>query len=548
MIVTLLSWIYIFVICFLCGLTVLSVLERFFKFSTDSPDVVLVTGICFSTVYAEVWSIFGPVSLLPNVVLMVLALVSAVLNRLRLKEYFSEVKNSRGFLIRTILAAIFFSALSSEIPSDYDTYLYHAQSIAWIEKFGCVLGQANLHNRFGYNSAFMCLQALFSLSFAGRSLHQMNGFLSLFMTVFAVESLLSKKGKESEAKDIVCFSALFYILFMIPSISSPGSDMMTMLLLLYLFAKWADLNRKGIRIGVSYGYLAMLALFLSTVKLSAAPVFLLAVYPVYLLIREKRVSDIAKFICLGTVIVIPFIIRNVIISGYLLYPMESIDLFNVDWKVPAGVAVTDRNDITAFGRAVNDIEGPVKLTGWIQIWFRNLEFIPRLLFCVAVFSLCVFAVVLLRQLLKKEQYEKKSLFTALVSAVTFFYWFLTAPTMRYGIVIVLLLSALVFGLYISGEGRKAYIVFMEICALVILLSYSGEYLRKNINLVFPEDYASFECREVVLTKDGAEVTIYTPVEGDRAGIDVFPATPEINPDYTELRGKSMKDGFRAIKQ
>ena len=525
-----------------------SVLERLFKFSTDSPDAVLVTGICFATVYAGIWSIFGPVSLLPNVVLMILALVSAAFNRLRLKEYFSEVKNSRGFFIRVVLAAIFFAALSSDIPSDYDTYLYHAQSIAWIEKYGCVLGQANLHNRFGYNSAFMCLQALFSLSFAGRSLHQMNGFISLFMTVFVIESLISKKEKEFEARDIIGFSALFYIIFMLPSISSPGSDMMTMLLLLYLFAKWTELNRKGIRIGVVYGYLAMLALFLCTVKLSAAPVFLLAVYPVYLLIKEKRVSDILKFVCLGIVIVMPFIVRNVIISGYLLYPMESIDLFDVDWKVPAGVVITDRNDITAFGRAVNNIEGPVKLTGWIQIWFRNLEFIPRLLFCVAVFSMCIFVLVLLRQLLKKEQYEKKSLYTALVSAVTFFYWFFTAPTMRYGIVIVLLLSALVLGLYAGGEGRKAYVFFMGICGLVLLLSYSQEYLRKNINLVFPEDYASFECKEVVLTKDGTEVTIYTPVEGDRAGTDVFPATPEINPDYTELRGTDMKDGFRAIKK
>ena len=44
----------------------------------------------------------------------------------------------------------------------YDTGLYHAQAIRWIEEYGVVPGLANLHSRFGYNSASFALSAFFS--------------------------------------------------------------------------------------------------------------------------------------------------------------------------------------------------------------------------------------------------------------------------------------------------------------------------------------------------------------------------------------------------
>ncbi len=547
LIVTLLSWSYIFIVCFSCGLLVSAVLGKVFSCRIEDPDAVCCAGICFATVAAEAWSIFGSVGLILNLVLVILSAASAFLYREKIREYLFMVKGNKGFIIRTAVIAIVIAAFASDIPSDYDTYLYHAQSIAWIERFGLVKGLANLHNRFGYNSAFMCLQALFSFGFAGRSLHQMNGFLCFFMSVFVCEKGLSRKGKEFSVPDLINLSAVFYIVFMLKSISSSGSDMMTMLLLLYLFEKWTELSEKGIRNSAMYGYLAILAFFLGTVKLSAAPVSLLAIYPIYLLIKEKRTGDLIRFIVFGAVIFLPFLARNVLISGYLLYPMESIDIFNVDWKVPLGVVRTDRLDITAFGRTTNGIDGPLSLTGWIQIWFRNLEFIPRLLFCVSIAAMIRFVIVLINYILKRQMYEKRGLFISLVMAVTFLYWFLGAPSMRFGIVISLLFTVLIFGLYSGREGKRAITVFLCVCTLWLFFSYTGEYSGRSINLVYPEDYSSFECSEVVLENNGTKVTIYKPVEGDRAGMDVFPATPEINPDYTELRGTDIKDGFRAIK-
>ena len=66
----------------------------------------------------------------------------------------------------------------------YDTGLYHAQSIRWIEEYGVVPGLGNLHTRLAYNSASFCLSALYSFAFlGGQSYHCVAGFLAFLLAV-----------------------------------------------------------------------------------------------------------------------------------------------------------------------------------------------------------------------------------------------------------------------------------------------------------------------------------------------------------------------------
>ena len=545
MIITILSFIYIFIICFLLGLLIRKGLQKIFDCRIESADAVTVCGLAAATVYAEIWSIFAGVSLAANAVLVLICILSAVLFG---KELGGYIKKLLPMLPVIAILAVLFAALSSDVPTDYDTYLYHAQAIQWIERYGLVPGLGNLHNRFGYNSAFMCLQALFSFGFTGRSLHQMNGFLCLFTACFVCLGDNIFKKKKTEAEDLIKLSAVCYIVYVARSISSSGSDIMAMLLLLWLFARWCALVSAGEKRPAPYGLLCLLSFVLCTVKLSVMPAVLLSIYPIYLLIKEKKAGQIIKYVIAGIVIFLPYIIRNILITGYLVYPMESLDIFGFDWKVPAEVSITDRTDIVNYGRSINGMEGAFSLSGWLQVWFRSLEFVPRLIFCVAVFGLIVFIIILIRYILKKEGLKGAELFTAGIAGINFIYWLLSSPLMRYGIVIVLLFGALIFGLFLGEGSKRAYMAFLAVSAAFMLFSYTDEFIGKEINLVWPEDYSTFECREVILEGADGDVTIYTPVESDQSGVDVFPATPEINPDYTELRGSGLKDGFRAIKR
>lgn len=62
---------------------------------------------------------------------------------------------------------------------------------------------------------------------------------------------------------------------------------------------------------------------------------ILALYPAACLIRSKEWKKIGIYLLCGCVVLAPWLVRNVLISGWLIYPFAAIDLFSVDWKIPA---------------------------------------------------------------------------------------------------------------------------------------------------------------------------------------------------------------------
>lgn len=59
---------------------------------------------------------------------------------------------------------------------------------------------------------------------------------------------------------------------------------------------------------------------------------ILALYPAVCLIRSKEWKKIGIYLLCGCVVLAPWLVRNVLISGWLIYPFAAIDLFSVDWK------------------------------------------------------------------------------------------------------------------------------------------------------------------------------------------------------------------------
>ena len=213
-----------------------------FRLTPSGADAILysMTGIAVAGFYAQVWSIFGGVSAAAFVVYALLALAAAVillarggrrtragrdLARVRALDSGSAGRYAQAAL--TIALVMVFAYAASRGYIHYDTDLYHAQSIHWIEKYGAVRGLGNLHTRLGYNSAAFPLTALFSFSFlGGQSYHAVSGYLALML---ALESfrLFTQRGRLLSFRllpsDFVRLSALFYLFAVIDEIVSPAS-------------------------------------------------------------------------------------------------------------------------------------------------------------------------------------------------------------------------------------------------------------------------------------------------------------------------------------
>lgn len=543
-------------------------------------------GLVCVTVYAQFFSLFAGVGLLANLALCAACVLTVLADRkafaVTIRRVFSVGKRTEndedatgagGFGRLGSCAAVvlffLFAYGTSRGMIHYDTGLYHAQSIRWIEEYGVVKGLGNLHCRLAYNSSSFALSALYSMAFlGGQSYHCVAGWLSFVLAAACLPIGKSLRAGRLRTSDFARVMCVYYLVNIYDEMISPASDYFMVLVAFYIVIKWLDLSERGEQAVLPYGLLCVLGVFLMTVKLSAALVLLLTVYPAYRLIREKRWRETGVYLGLGIVTALPFFIRNVVISGWLVYPFTQIDLFDVAWKIPKGLADYDAREIQVWGRGYTDVaQFDMPVREWLPGWFRTLQGSDKVLVLAAAAAV---AVLLVEASYLTWRWSKRRLagsvvpaaqdgamppafFTAQVTvAASFLFWLCTSPLIRYGCVWVYLASAVVFGGIYEAQRKgvpRRWQVFAEravSAAVILLLIYKGVALAREIAGAYSDDYwlvqkdyENYETRPYEI----AGVVFYCPVEGDRAGYDSFPSSPA-EAEITFL-GDGLADGFRA---
>lgn len=552
MIVTMVSWGIMLFVFFVIGFALQHIFNGQAGNNRKSLVMIIWYGIVVVTVYAQTWSLFSGVSKAAFVVMMLFAMLLLIIFRKQCLEYFKrnliELRGANFF----ILVVVFVVALLFTIqePSHYDTYLYHAQNIRWIEKFGLVKGLGNLHNRFAYNSSFMCLQALFSFEWClGMSLHTLNGFLWIFMMFYAVGTLKIFKGKKLFLSDLLKGLIFFYLSSksIITQLSSPHTDMLTLVLVIYIFTHWVELLEEGEEDYFEYGMLCLLGVYATTAKLSAALILVLVLKPAIILVKNRKWKVIGLFIGSGILILLPFIVRNIMISGYLVYPYSNIDLFDVDWKMNSYQVEFDNHEIIAWGRSLRDVnryEEPMRV--WLPIWLEKQDWEEKVFMILNIILLPISLVVIGYDFIKRK-YDTSLLL--LCGSVLFVGWLLTAPLPRYGKIYLFLVPVGYLWLFLNRTPHlliktnrwKAIfgLFFMSIC--IFRMEKVANLVLKN-NIVMPADYACDYVTEKVVWN---EIEIYYPIEGDQGNYYDFPSIPYPSRlELIELRGDDMKEGFR----
>lgn len=553
MLLAFISWIWIGTAAFLCGFAVLSCLFPREAVNRRSVDLYIMAGLCVLTVYAQFFSLFYKVGGASTGILMMGCLAIIFIFRRKIQDYCREqMRRVKWYwlLIFIILAGMIL-VLTVQYTFHSDTDGYHAPSIRWIEEYGVVFGLGNLYHRLAYNSAFFCLQALFSMKFAvNQSLHTMNGFIAFIMLCYAVKSLsVFRKGEKIKSSDLLKLCLIFYFCIFENrwQISSPGSDISALSMVLYISAKWCELCEEGCEDIQEFGVLCLLAVWTVTLKLSAAMIVLLAIYPGIQMIRSGSWKRICLFLAAGLIIVLPFLVRNVIISGYLVYPYASVDIFDVDWKMPLSTVESDSREIRAWGRGMTDVENyDAPFSVWFPFWFQNIKTGYKAAFICNI-ACGVYAVIYgLSCLRQRKKLQEANLLLASVAG--FVFWFLSAPLIRYGVVYMLIPLALSAGKILAGLKRA----WIPEAGAVILLAAGMLLLLKTVSFYGaipwkrPVEYSYHETDQVEL--DG--VTIYVPQPpDDTVGYQFFPSTQNAGViERIELRTGSLEDGFRTREE
>lgn len=550
-----LIFLYILVSTYIVGFLVLTMIGRVFGSGEDlrlKSDGYVMAGLVTVTVYAQFFSLFHKVGLMANVLLAAVCLAAALVFRKRMLRWIKEqwAGISRGRKIFYACLFLLFAYGTSRGIIHYDTGLYHAQSIRWIEEYGVVKGLGNLHCRLAYNSSAFCLSALYSFSFlGGQSYHCAAGFFALLLAGVCSEVSAAWKRKRLLLADIVRLMGVYYLMIIFDEMISPASDYFMVLTVFYIVIRYLELAEEGERNWLPFGLLALLCVYTVSLKLSAAFIVLLALKPAAMLIKERNGKAIAGFLGLGTMILLPFLIRNILISGWLVYPFTIIDLFSVDWKIPKGIVDYDAKEIQVWGRGIYDVtrygEPPGK---WMRGWFAAQTATDRLFILAGMAAVPVSLGALAAGALKGAERQRDMMFAAVTVNLSFLFWMFSAPLIRYGCVYVWLAAPVTFGglalWLIKGERRGRYFwrgvyALIVLAGLYKLLAWGRETIAgySPEHFIYQKDYENYEVEEYRI----GEIVFYRPIEGDRTGYDAFPSSP--SEACIGLRGVGLEDGF-----
>lgn len=542
-----LNWGYILITILLCGFVFSKFVEKVFHYQMKNLIEMQFFGLVVVTVYAQLFSLFGGVGIAANLLLIAACIVIFAVWRKAIFNMLCEKWKARSIIykITVVMLTLAWCYCTSRGYMHYDSDLYHAQSIRWIEEYGVVKGLGNIHVRFAYNSSIFALSALYSMrDLAGQSLHTVNGLIALLLSI----ELLEGFKKRFALSDFARLGAFYYLTLIYRDIVSPASDYCAMCLVFYIVIRWLSYLEAEEKQIAPYGLLCVMCVYGVTLKLTAGVLLVLLIKPAYVLLKERRCKEIAVFFVTGLFVLVPWVVRTALISGYLLYPFPALDVLNVDWKIDAASAALDAAEIKTWGRGLNNaaLVG-LSIDEWFPNWFQTtLPATGKLLIladmaCIVI--LASFGAYLIVKVIQKEHVHELAAQLLVLAAVaaSYLFWQLSAPLLRYGYAYVLVLITLTAGFLYQNIRRSGRFLYFAVVLFVAVktISFVG-YLTETAAKPYyaaQQDYGIYDldCFET----EGA--TFYYPKSGDRTGYADFPAIPR--KIAVKFRGKDIKDGF-----
>ena len=440
-------------------------------------------------------------------------------------------------------------------PANNDTQIYHVQIIRWINEYGTVPGLANLFPRFGLGSNWFNLISFFKIPFFK---YQNFTYLNVTAAIWVFFWLLNNWKFHSTIKNVIPANRImshFYMLIILycffewelfrDAASSTNYDFIVTTLSIAAISYLLEILLHTIKNKGSSFVFIVICLSIITFKLSGASIVVLLVF--YLFIFNKiRYWNFA--LLAGLLIILPFLLKNFIITGYPLYP-GTISFGNPDWQVPKAMTNYLRQYIQTVNRFYNsknfDFTHVPELMNknWIKAWWNGILIQQKF---IVIFSMSSVLMFFLKSKLNADHKKIRTLFFLLLIMAAA--WFFSAPSPRfgYGTLLVLAFFPICFfvGNKISIAVQKPVIIFTIFISCWYLYKKSEPVLRNPENLIHTVNLDQPPLNKVYIKGMlfNLPEIINTGWMRDCYNSDL-PCIYQEN-KYLLPRGSSIKDGFK----
>ena len=407
-----------------------------------------------------------------------------------------------------------------------DSSLYHLSYQNWLRSEKIVIGLSNLHGRFGFSSIYDYISSFFWLENNFILLHFLNLVFFLILFNFLIINLLSDK------KSFLFHSSLILVGFglldnvgfsggrngfiYIEGVGKQDAAYAVMLFItVSLFIK--AFNDKFFSIE-NLIILTMMSLFTTQLRIMGLSLLIFEFLFIYNLVKKNQTSKIIFAVSPFIILAILWMLKNVIISGCIFYPIESTCFTKLSWYYH-GQAAAESNSTSEFFYGLSTEDGIIQ---WYKHWFssefnKTLSYNFIISFIVILFGRFIF--------FKSSHVDKSIIVTSLVFIMINLYaWLINAPGIRFLMgclmIIVSLLAVGEIELRFNNNffnliyNKIFLIILLLVCVALIPRTYQySEFLNSPTQTVY------IESKEVGLKKN-SNYWGYVPEVGDECGINI----------------------------
>jgi hypothetical protein len=352
-------------------------------------------GFAASLGFLEAWHLALPVNFWPSIILAVGGIAGLAVNRRRVRNWIADIAG-QGKLVSTVfcLFALYAAWRAAGRCEHFDTALYGAATVAWDRAYAVVPGLANLHGRFGFNSASHLFLAMLEHGYwAGETQHLYDSGMSVALMAWALPAgvRIVRDGGGPVVDWFVAVFALPAAVWAIYFYTAVGMDtdvpaqaacMAGMILLYRRLTGNAGTTQTAAAAMVLTG---AVLLKLATAAF-AGPAWLIAAWLLWTGGGRRALGAVTV---LSAVMVALWMTHGIILSGYPLYPSTAFG-FPVDWLARRS-ALFDAAGVTTWARGtdLNNTHGMGWLVPWIKgfVHSRVYFFLPGVVIAGAVAGL-----------------------------------------------------------------------------------------------------------------------------------------------------------------
>ncbi|MDC0446037.1 hypothetical protein OAM09_04385 [Candidatus Pelagibacter sp.] len=402
----------------------------------------------------------------------------------------SEIEIKINELFVYLFVFIFTITLIFGSPFSDDLHHYHAGSILNMDNSKIIIGSNFLHHHYGFSSIWLILHSYLNFnSSLFTDIHVLNGIIFFLILCLLLKTILFKEYSINKINFVPIFLFLFFFLILkYTRLKEFGIDRPGFLIVVYTIYYFLNniLHRKNIK-DYHLINLFILTFFIFSIKIIFLPFLVLCLIFLANKIRTKEFL-ITKKTFIIFIICFSYLVKNLLISGCIIYPIEITCIETLQWNSKE-IASNLSLSTEIFNKSFYSYNGNLSSSKYIEnfYWFKNwyISNYRELLDYISVlFIACFFTFIVLKKIKNDKLINKQVVMISLILLIFSLLIAYKTPVIRMfhhtffflGIIII----SISFNFFSITFKKKYFIIFLIIC-----FSFS---ISKNIKRIYKSNF------------------------------------------------------------